>query len=150
MECGEELLAVTNTLVVNGIELEQLAGKAIDIDSDQSLFEAAHLLTRHGVETVVVTLGRKGVCVLDRGQKSRMDAHRVAAVDTTGAGDCFIGGYTAGLLSNRGTLAAVALGNAAAAISVTRKGAGSSMPSLSEVMALYGDDIRQAGTAGAS
>ena len=100
--------------------------------------EAASLLTKAGVDTVIVTLGANGVRLLDRGHKSRINARRVKAVDTTGAGDCFVGAFAAGLVAIYPMLDAVKLGNVAASMSVTREGAASSIPTLAEVQEIYG------------
>jgi ribokinase len=136
--CHADLLAATDILVVNEIELQQLSGKDIDIASDEPVFDAASALLTAGPRTIVVTLGARGVRVLDEGLRHRIEARPVAPVDTTGAGDCFIGGLAAGLLSGRSIVEAAALGNEAAALSVTREGAAASFPRLAEVTGISG------------
>jgi len=138
-KCSKDLLAITNILVVNEIELQEISGISVDLNNDDEIFDAASALLSAGLETVVVTLGSKGVRLLDRGQKSRIGARPVKAVDTTGAGDCFIGAFTAGLIANYSMLDAVKLGNVAASISVTREGAASSIPTLEEVKKIFGE-----------
>ena len=79
--------------------------------------------------SVVVTLGERGALVVPRGgTPSRVEAPRVEAVDTTGAGDAFVGAFAVGLAMGRSVEAAVRLGCAAAADSVTRRGTQASYP----------------------
>jgi ribokinase len=73
--------------------------------------------------SLVVTLGERGALVVPRGEdETWVAAPRVDAVDTTGAGDAFVGAFAVGLASGRSAVAAVRLGCAAAADSVTRRG----------------------------
>ena len=86
--------------------------------------------------TVIVTLGRRGAVLLrDDGPPQTVDGHVVEAVDSTGAGDCFVGAYAAALATGRPG-SALAFANAAAALAVTRRGAAPAMPGLAEVDAL--------------
>ncbi|HWA86894.1 MAG TPA: ribokinase [Opitutus sp.] len=89
-----------------------------------------------GVPVVIVTLGRRGcfVSLADRGE--HLPAYAVKVVDSTGAGDAFVGGYAAGLVKFRGDhLAAARFGNAVAALSVTKFGTAPSMPRAREIAA---------------
>ncbi len=94
-----------------------------------------HALCRElKVPTVIVTLGAKGVFVSESSGHSFIAAHKVKAVDTTGAGDAFCGGFAAGLVKFSGDiLAAARLGNAVAALSVTKLGTAPSMPTAREI-----------------
>ena len=84
--------------------------------------------TRLGV-SVVVTLGERGALVVPRGgTSSRVEAPRVEAVDTTGAGDAFVGAFAVGLALGRSVEGAVRLGCVAAADSVTRRGTQALLP----------------------
>ncbi|HRE81270.1 MAG TPA: ribokinase, partial [Opitutaceae bacterium] len=87
-----------------------------------------------GVETVIVTLGSQG-CVLSRPEKATaLPGFKVDAVDTTGAGDAFVGGFAAGLLQHPGDLlAATHYAMGVAALSVTRVGTAPAMPWKREV-----------------
>ncbi|MFW5442958.1 MAG: ribokinase [Methylococcaceae bacterium] len=124
---------LTDILIVNEHELKEISGVSINVKNGDSVFKAAEQLESDGYNSIIVTLGEKGVCVLDMGQRERMNSRSVIAVDTTGAGDTFIGGLAAGLLSGFNLTKAAELGNIAASISVTREGAASSIPTFSEV-----------------
>lgn len=125
-----EIQSLTDVLILNEHELAALSGLTIDPDCEASVFDAAAQL---GYRTVIVTLADKGVKLLDGGKRHSIAARPVIAVDSTGAGDTFIGGLAAGLLSGMDLPRAAEFGNAAASISVTREGAAASIPSLAEV-----------------
>jgi ribokinase len=87
-----------------------------------------------GVPTVIVTLGKRGCLLSQASGYSLIAGHRVKAVDTTGAGDAFVGGFAAGLVEHDGDVAAAArLGQAVAALSVTKPGTAPAMPWRREV-----------------
>lgn len=92
------------------------------------------LCRKLGVPTVIVTLGARGCFVSERDRFTPIRAHRVKAVDTTGAGDAFAGGFAAGLVKFDGDqLAAARFASAVAALSVTKFGTAPSMPTASEI-----------------
>jgi ribokinase len=128
-------LETVDYLIPNEIEAAALSG--VKVDSPASARVAAWALREHGARTVIVTLGAQGVFVLgvdegpDGGQ--HYPARRVEAVDTTAAGDTFVGGFCAALASGRPSDEAVRFGLAAAALSVTRAGAQPSIPYLREI-----------------
>lgn len=86
-----------------------------------------------GVKNMVVTLGSKGAMLVKNGTAVRVPTMRVKAVDTTGAGDCFIGAMTVALSEGKDLQEAIEFANQAATISVTRKGAQIAMPSRDEI-----------------
>ncbi|MSU22633.1 MAG: ribokinase [Opitutus sp.] len=98
---------------------------------------ALHSLCRAlNVPTVIVTLGERGCFVSERERFTSLPAHRVKVVDTTGAGDAFIGGFAAGLVKFAGdVVAAACFGNSVAALSVTKFGTAPSMPAKKEIAA---------------
>ena len=122
------LLGVTDWLVPNETEFELIAGVPLgETDEDQATV-VADFAARLGV-SVVVTLGERGALVVPRGgTPSLVEAPRVEAVDTTGAGDAFVGAFAVGLALGRSVEAAVRLGCVAAADSVTRRGTQASYP----------------------
>jgi len=124
---------LTDLLIVNEHELAALSGLTIDVNDDTAIFEAAQQLRDNDTQTVIVTLGANGIRLLNNGQKHSVPARTVKAIDTTGAGDTFIGGLAAGLLSGLDLIQAAEIGNVAASISVTRTGAAASIPTLEEV-----------------
>lgn len=98
--------------------------------------EALQTLCRTlGTPTVIVTLGGRGCFVSQPNRYTAIPAHTgIKVVDTTGAGDAFVGGFAAGLVKFRGDVVAAALhGNAVAALSVTKFGTAPSMPTEKEI-----------------
>ena len=96
--------------------------------------ESARRLLAKGVRGVVLKRGGDGAYVATAGGKAEwVRPFKVEAVDTVGAGDCFNGAFAVALLEGRDPWAAARFASAAAAISVTRRGAQASMPSRSEV-----------------
>lgn len=116
------LLEQTDWLVPNQHELERLTGVSADLDPD--LLEAAKRLDVR----LLVTLGAAGAALIADGQVVRIPAPRVEAMDTTGAGDAFVGAFAVGLGLRLAPIEAVRLGIACASDSVTRPGAQASYP----------------------
>ncbi|HEX2470400.1 MAG TPA: ribokinase [Candidatus Limnocylindrales bacterium] len=125
------LVEVTDWLVPNEHEFELIAGSPLG-DSVTDRDAAARALAERLGISVVVTLGADGALVLPRGKSaSWVEAPQVEAVDTTGAGDAFLGAFAVGLALGRSVEAAVRLGCVAAADSVTRLGTQASYPDRS-------------------
>jgi ribokinase len=124
------ILALTDILIPNESEFEALTRQAPGRGAP-----AVHRLGRSlGVPTIIVTMGRAGCLVSTDAGWTAIAGHRVRAVDTTGAGDAFVGGFAAGLVRFGGDLLKAArFGNAAAALSVTRPGTAPSMPRRREI-----------------
>jgi ribokinase len=99
--------------------------------------EALHALCRRlGPPVVIVTLGKRGCFVSQPSGGVHIPAHVVKAVDTTGAGDAFVGGFASGYVKHDGDLLAAARqGQAVAALSVTKAGTAPSMPAARELAA---------------
>ncbi len=131
----DALLRHVDILTPNETEAEQLTGIAIDTleDADRA---ARALHQRFGIRTVMITLGKRGVWLSEAGEGRQIPGFVVEAVDTTAAGDTFNGGMVTALLEGQSLEAAVRFGQAAAALSVTRLGAQSSIPTRDEVQAL--------------
>ncbi len=117
-----ELLAVTDWLIPNEHELALVAGGAVDLHDDRALIDAARRLGPN----LLVTLGERGAAPVRDGRVDRLPATAVKAVDSTGAGDAFVGAFAYGLAAGRDELAAARLGIACASDSVTRHGTQSS------------------------
>ena len=130
-ELPPSLLACADFLVPNEIEAAALTGARVA--SVEDAIEAGRRLRHAGAGTVLVTLGAQGVVAVTASEARHHPAPSVKAVDTTAAGDTFIGGLCAALVRGRPLSAAVAFAQAAAAISVTRPGAQPSIPFLREV-----------------
>ncbi|MBC8009403.1 MAG: ribokinase, partial [Burkholderiales bacterium] len=94
------------------------------------------LCRRLGPAVVIVTLGKRGCFVSQASGGTHIPAHVVKAVDTTGAGDAFVGGFASGFVKHDGDLLAAARqGQAVAALSVTKPGTAPSMPTARELAA---------------
>jgi ribokinase len=125
-----EILGLCDIVVLNETELEAASGLA-DLTEPREIEAAA----RHIGEgrTIIVTLGAKGCLAVHPGGVFPVPGRVVPAVDTTGAGDCFVGVLAASLADGLSLEAALDRANRAAAISVTRAGAATSMPSRDEL-----------------
>ena len=131
---SNSLFSETDLFVVNEIELESLTKQSIQIDSLDSIKESIESMGLNNQQSIVVTLGSKGVYIHQDNKYEFIESHKVAAVDTTGSGDCFIGALASSLLEKHDLSEAAIFANKAAAISVTKKGASASMPTTQEVL----------------
>lgn len=133
-----ELLALVDILVLNETELGFLAGMELsDSDETAKIIAVARKLQAREDQTICVTLGKRGVLALAASHEEfSVPGRAVKAVDTTGAGDCFVGALASQLADGAPLRAALAFANAAASISVQRMGAGPSMPTAAEVAAV--------------
>lgn len=129
------LLPFTDILVLNEIELAAITGLTVPPEDEPAIAAAAAQLVKAGCKHVIVTLGPDGAQLHAGDTSQRIAGRRVAATDTTGAGDCFTGALAAGLLCGLSLADSCRFANAAASISVTRSGATPSMPTLAEVEA---------------
>ncbi|GAB3481945.1 ribokinase [Marinomonas epiphytica] len=127
VELTQSVLDYVDLLIVNEVE-------AMDLVSADSVDEAAQRLpSRYPDLAVLMTLGSEGVRYFDREQSLAVDAFKVAAKDTTAAGDTFIGYTLSALLAGKEINAALRVGCAASAICVTRLGAMAAIPTNIEV-----------------
>jgi ribokinase len=134
-----ELLALVDILVLNETELGFLAGMELSEDDEAArIIAVARKLQARTDQTICITLGKRGVLALAASEEFAVPGRVVRAVDTTGAGDCFVGALASQLADGTPLRAALAFANAAASISVQRMGAGPSMPTAAEVKAALG------------
>lgn len=132
-----ELLALVDILVLNETELGFLAGVELsESDEAAEIIAVARKLQARQDQTICVTLGKRGVLALAASEEFAVQGRVVKAVDTTGAGDCFVGALASQLADGVPLRTALAFANAAASISVQRMGAGPSMPTAAEVAAV--------------
>jgi len=118
-------------LIPNESEATALTG--LPVDSPASAESAAKTLLASGVGKVVVTLGEQGALFASEERVEHFPAPRVNPVDTTAAGDTFVGGFAAALADGKSESEAIRFGQIAAALSVTRSGAQPSIPTFAEV-----------------
>jgi ribokinase len=129
----ERILKDVDYLVVNEVELEALSGATVNPADPTSAYAAMGKLHERGPLAIVATLGPRGALLSGPTGRYEAQGHKVNAVDTTGAGDCFIGGFAAALAKSDSVPDAINFANKAAAISVTRRGAATSFPRIAEV-----------------
>ena len=123
-----ELLPLLDIIVPNETE-------AADITGSTDPYQAAHLLSGQGARAALITLGGDGALYCDAGGTLRCPAVAVEAVDTTAAGDAYIGALATALAEGRGMAECLGFAAAAAALAVTRLGAQPSLASRSELAA---------------
>lgn len=124
----DDLLELTDWLIPNEIEFAELDHSHRAPDSDEII---ASLRSKG---RTIVTLGNEGAALVTLdGKVKRFSAKKVSAIDTTGAGDCFIGAFAAALASGASEDSAVQFGIDCATKSVMRKGAQSSYPKLDDM-----------------
>jgi ribokinase len=130
----EKLLAALDILVVNEHEALTL-GVALKLSTQQPEEVAAHVDRTRGI-ACIVTLGAAGAVGYAKGLRFAAPAPKVKVVDTTGAGDTFVGAFAAALDSGRSFEAAMKLGLAAGSLACTKPGAQPSMPYAAAIEAL--------------
>lgn len=125
---SNELLEVTDWLIPNEVEFKQLTGSAPE-DFDLKEF-------RKGQNSLITLGGAGAILISEQGDITKIPTQEVIAVDTTGAGDCFIGSFAYALGCGLQPSEAAQFACRIASVSVTRKGAQSSYPNAAEIAAL--------------
>lgn len=131
MDLDDEIIENVDILIPNEHELGRLSN--IEIDDDDSIIRAANVLFEKGIEEIIVTLGSRGVLHIDNNGHKFFKAYKVKAVDTTAAGDSFIGGFVSSYMEDKDMERAIDMGQKTAALAIQRIGAQSSLPTREEV-----------------
>ena len=130
-ELPEDLLKYITVITPNETEAASLT--EVRISDEATAANAAKILRDKGVSTVIITMGSQGAYVLSESLSKIIPARPVTPVDTTAAGDTFNGALAVALAEGKNTEEAIIFANQAAAISVTRLGAQSSIPYRREI-----------------
>jgi len=128
------LLDLADVVICNEVELAMLLGRPV-LEGEETV--AARALRSAPDQMVVVTLGERGALAIAGAEAVEQPSYRVQVVDSTGAGDAFVAGFSIALQS-ADVSAALRLGCGAGALATTARGAQPSMPSLADVSALIG------------
>lgn len=126
-------LAQVDFLIPNESETALLTG--IEVEDVETAKQAATRLRAEGVGTVILTLGERGALLVNDQRTVHVPGYQVEVVDTTAAGDAFVGGFAVALAEGRDLIEAVRFANAAGALAVTKLGAQPSLPTRAEVEA---------------
>lgn len=129
-ELSEDIIRNSDLIIPNESELALMTG--MKTDTHEEIKEAGEKLLNLGVKDLIVTLGSKGSLHLNREVCEFHSAYKVKAIDTTAAGDSFIGGLVRELKGNN-LSEAIEFATKVSAIAVTKKGAQTSIPTIEEV-----------------
>lgn len=124
-------------LIVNETELSFYAGQPVDAEDQASIRQQAQSMRSRPDQTIIVTLGRAGAACLQDRDFFVAPGWAVQVVDTTAAGDCFVGGLAAALKEGHTLRQAVEFANAAASLAVQKLGASASLPERRDVDKVY-------------
>jgi ribokinase len=125
------ILSLVDFIVPNEWEAQFLTG--IKWKGDRDIRRMAETLLKMGVRNVVITLGSKGLFFKNRSEEIWMKAFKVKVVDTTAAGDAFMGALAYGLSEHKPIREVLRLANGAGALTTTKLGAQPSLPSKKEL-----------------
>ncbi len=127
-----DLLALTDLIVPNETESAVLTG--IKITDEKSMIETAKTFSKMGIDNLIITIGDRGVFYSTKKDHELISAYHVKAVDTTAAGDTFIGALSSQLKKDFSNIkSAISFAQCASSIAVQRLGAQPSIPTLSEI-----------------
>lgn len=129
---SSELIANTDLLIPNETEFEELTG--VRPDTEEEIHQGARLLFSKGIKAILLTLGKQGAYYIDDTMKTyETKSYVVDAIDTTAAGDSFIGGLLTKLSEGLTIEESIEYAMKVGAITVSRNGAQSSLPTAKEI-----------------
>lgn len=132
----EDLLSIVDYLILNEVEASALCG--CPVDQPHTAIEVGKRILDMGPGRVVLTLGEKGAVFAGPEGGFHVPAFRVKAIDSTAAGDAFIGAFTVALVEGMDVEEGLRYGCASGAIATTRMGAQTSLPTRDEIKELLG------------
>ena len=131
-ELSNDFFELVDYFTPNETEAEFYTGVKIYDEDDAK--ESAKKLIKMGIKNVIITLGEKGLFYSNEKKEIYIKSSKVKAIDTTGAGDAFNGGFSLALLRGKEIKECLEFANRVAGLSTTKLGAGDSMPTLSELV----------------
>lgn len=143
-EIPEGILKNTDIIIPNETEAFEIT--KIKIENQEDMKKAGQFFLDKGVKFVIITLGEKGAAIISEHNFAVIPAYKVKAIDTTAAGDSFIGALAyklkEGKLTFENLMEAVSFANKVSSIVVQRKGAQASIPYLNEVLEVFKEEIK--------
>lgn len=138
----DELYSLTDIIAPNETEVYELSG--IKVENLKDAKKAADIFLQKGIKYVIITLGEKGAALIDKDRAELIPAYKVNAVDTTAAGDSFIGALASKIdlssLDFDNLIQAIKFGNKVSSIVVQKEGAQPSIPYLSEINRIFEEE----------
>jgi ribokinase len=128
---SDRLLKSTDCIVFNEVEAAVLSNH--EVTNPATAMQAAKILLQFGPRLIILTLGEQGAVFVSADESKYIPAYQIEAIDTTGAGDTFIAVFTASWLEGKSIDSSLNYASAAAAITVSKKGAQISLPNRDEV-----------------
>ena len=126
VQLPSHVLSSVDFIVPNEVEAQYLTG--IKLKGDREIRKMAEKFLDQGVKNVVITLGSKGLFFKNRSEEVWMNAFKVNVIDTTAAGDAFLGALASGLSENKPIREVLRFANGAGALATTKLGAQPSLP----------------------
>lgn len=130
-ELDDDILKNVDILIPNEHELKRIT--KMDISDKDSIVNASKSLIDKGISEVIVTLGEKGVMHINKDKYKSYSSYNVKVVDTTAAGDSFIGGFVSSYIEDKDINRAIDIGQKTAALCIQKPGAQPAMPIREEV-----------------
>jgi len=130
-EIPRSLYSKINFFTPNEVEASILSG--VTIENIEDARKAAQIFMDRGTENVIITLGSKGALVVTPSGDEFIKSYKVCAVDTTGAGDAYNGGFATALAEGKDIFEAATFASAVGALSVTKMGTSPAMPTRDEI-----------------
>lgn len=130
------ILSHCDIIVLNETECEILAG--VNAQNEADYKKAFEVFSEYGIKSLIITLGSKGSVLIEKDVLQYIPAHKVKAIDTTSAGDTFLGSLASELSSGKTMEQAMSWASKASALTVTKKGAMQSIPYHEDIINYFG------------